>query len=253
MHTYYYEPIYRGKVRDVYALTNNYLLIDTTDRISVFDKVLDLPCNGRGKVLNDITAFWSKYLYDIIPNHYVRHTDNQMVVRRTTPIKIEFVVRKCIFGSFYEQHKDKFFEGEMLKNPILTPTSKSDVKDVPLTEEQCRSISRHYDYCKDISIKLFNKAYSYLFDRGMILCDTKFEFGLQRNEVLLIDEYLTPDSSRLIKKSQYEKGRFVFKDKQILRDIVKNKEPLNKEIMDYLFYIYDNTKNIIINGKVKKL
>ena len=158
------------------------------------------------------------------------------------------MVRKCIFGSFYEQHKDKFFEGEMLDNPILTPTSKSDVKDVPLTEQQCRSISKHYDYCKDISIKLFNKAYDYLYERGVVLCDTKFEFGLQRNEVLLIDEYLTPDSSRLIKKKQYDEKKFIFKDKQIIRDIVKNNEELNQEVMDNLFFIYDNIRNTITNN-----
>lgn len=248
MHEYYYEPIYRGKVRDVYALTNNYLMIDTTDRISVFDRVLELPCKGRGRVLNEITAFWSKYLQDIIPNHYVRHRNTQMVARRTTPIKIEFVVRKCIFGSFYEQHKDKFREGEMLDNPILTPTSKSDTKDEPLTEQQCRAISpRHYDYCKDISLRLFQRAYDRLYDRGVILCDTKFEFGVQRDEVLLIDEYLTPDCSRFIKRESYEQGDFVFEDKQIIRNKVRNNETLTEQVMLDLFQVYDDMNRIICN------
>ena len=248
----YREPVYVGKVRDIYDVTPSHYLFHTTDRISAFDIKMEQTVPGRGKILNDITAFWSKHTSDIVPNHYIRHDGDQMWVQKSQPIKLEFIVRKCILGSFYALHKDKFHEGEMLERPILTPSTKSEDKDILISEEKARQISYHYTAIKPICFELFNRAYDYLWERGIVLADTKFEFGIANKRVTLIDEYLTPDSSRFIRREDYEQGNFVPLDKQILRNYLisidyKNQERivLPEELIQEIQTNYQYMKEVI--------
>jgi len=260
----------RGKVRDIYEVGEN-LLIIATDRISAFDVVFPNGIPQKGKILNRISAFWFDYLKDIIENHLIT-TDvermpseihpykdmlkgRSMLVKRSQPLPIEAVVRGYLAGSGLKEYNRTgsicginlpagLKESSKLPEPIFTPTTKADVgHDENITEERAGEIISKdlFIKVKDLSLKIYNTIAEYSLKRGIIFADTKFEFGLINDKLILIDEVGTPDSSRFWSLDGYEPGKpqpsF---DKQFVRDYLEsigwNKQPpapsLPAEIID---------------------
>ncbi len=244
----------RGKVRDVYEVDENHLLIVATDRISAFDCILPTPIARKGEVLTALSCFWFQKLEDITPNHLVssdvgempqsvkRHADSlrgrSMLVRRSEVFPVECVVRGYLVGSGWKDYKST---GEVcghklpaglqnsaeLPKPIFTPSTKAEVgHDENISEEQMREIvgAETTEKLRDISLRLYLAASEYARQRGIIIADTKFEFGHDRSgNIILIDEALTPDSSRFWPASEYEPGRSQRSfDKQAVRDYLEN-------------------------------
>ena len=223
----------RGKVRDIYDLGDR-LMIVSTDRISAFDCVLPngIPC--KGEALNRLSLFWFNELADVIPNHILDVVDPRtVIVRKAEPIKVEFVVRGYLYGSGWEEYRTegkvcgaKLPEGlrkaEKLPQPILTPTTKAEVgHDVKLTSNDVIEIigKDRFREIEDASLKVYGSASRKAEMNGIIIADTKFEFGMHDGDVLLIDEVLTPDSSRFWPVDQYEVGKNQPSfDKQYVRD-----------------------------------
>ena len=251
----------RGKVRDVYAVDSDHLLIIATDRISAFDCILPTPIARKGEVLTQLSRFWFERLSDIVPNHLVatsveempeavqRHADalrgRSMLVRRTEVFPVECVVRGYITGSGWKDYKrtgevcghklpENLRESEQLPEPIFTPATKAEEgHDENISEAQMSEIvgREATDTLRDISLRLYKEASEYARTRGIIIADTKFEFGTDRDgKVILIDEALTPDSSRFWPADSYEAGRSQPSfDKQFVRDYLEtldwNKQP----------------------------
>lgn len=223
----------RGKVRDIYDLGDR-LMIVSTDRISAFDCVLPngIPC--KGEALNRLSLFWFNELADVIPNHILDVVDPRtVIVRKAEPIKVEFVVRGYLYGSGWEEYRTegevcgvKLPEGlrkaEKLPQPILTPTTKAEVgHDVKLTSNDVIEIigKDRFREIEEASLKVYGSASRKAEMNGIIIADTKFEFGMHDGDVLLIDEVLTPDSSRFWPVDQYEVGKNQPSfDKQYVRD-----------------------------------
>jgi phosphoribosylaminoimidazole-succinocarboxamide synthase len=255
----------RGKVRDTYDL-GTHLLIVATDRISAFDVVLPVGIPNKGKVLNRLSAFWFEKTHSIIPNHMVEVVDDpaaiahyragetnrfpayltgrSMVVRKAQRIAVECVVRGFLAGSGWAEYRQSgtvcgiklpkgLKESERLPEPVFTPTTKADAgHDQPLTMAETekligRDLARQL---RDKSISVYNSAFDYAMERGLIIADTKMEFGLDEGRLILIDELLTPDSSRFWEAREYKVGQSQASyDKQPVRDwLVEsgwNKEP----------------------------
>lgn len=224
-------PIFkRGKVRDVYDLKDR-LLIVSTDRISAFDVVLPNGIPHKGEALNRLSNFWFDKTRKIVPNHVLDVVDPRTVlVKKTAPIKIEFVVRGYLYGSLWENYRKRkptslpkgLEKAEKLSDPILTPTTKADVgHDTELSKENVQSqIGKHMaTEIEEASIKIYELASQKAEKSGIIVADTKFEFGILNDKLMLIDECLTPDSSRFWSKSKYRIGQDQFSyDKQYVRD-----------------------------------
>ena len=237
-----------GKVRDIYEIDAEHLLFVTSDRISAFDVVMDQGVAHKGRVLTAIAAHWFERTRDIVPNHLVstdvsdvqglddawraRFEGRVMVVRRAKPDPVEWVVRGYIIGSGWKDYQKTqsvcgvqlpagLAQAQKLPEAILTPTTKEEDHDRPLTHEQAAELvgQEHFDRARDVSLQLFERGTSELAELGIILADTKFELGTAGGEMILIDEALTPDSSRFWPRDQYRVGisppSF---DKQILRD-----------------------------------
>ncbi len=275
----------RGKVRDVYDLNEN-LLVISTDRISAFDYVMNQPIPDKGKILNKIAVFWFDHTKQIIPNHLItddiskypeicqRHSDvlqdRSMLVKKAKPFPIEFIVRGYIAGSGWKEYKKNgtitgielpkgLQEFERLPEPIFTPSTKEENgHDMNISFKEMANIigEKEANYLKDKSLELYNFAHSYLDAKGLILADTKFEFGIDNNgKIILIDEALTPDSSRFWDKKHYavnvEQQNF---DKQVLRDYLlstnwdRNSTPpdLPDEIIDRTVAKYKEALSIIL-------
>jgi phosphoribosylaminoimidazole-succinocarboxamide synthase len=239
-----YPLLKRGKVRDLYDLGDK-LLIVSTDRLSAFDVVLPDGIPHKGEALNLLSAFWFKKTERIVPNHLLEVVDSRTVlVKKTEPVKVEFVVRGYLYGSAWEKHRNgeavcgvKLPSGmkkaEKLPEPILTPTTKADVgHDIELTREQVdkfigRKLATEIEEC---SLNIYEAASKKAEEKGIIIADTKFEFGVLNGSLILIDEILTPDSSRFWPKDQYKIGvdQPSF-DKQNVRDYLTstgwNKQP----------------------------
>ena len=251
----------RGKVRDVYEVDDAHLLIVATDRISAFDCILPTPIARKGEVLTALSHFWFEKLGHIVPNHLVtteiasmpetvaQHEEDlrarSMLVSRTDVFPIECVVRGYITGSGWKDylrtgevcgHKlpDGMSESEQLPEPIFTPATKAEeghdenISEARMSEilgEEVTSILR------DISLRLYKEASEYARTRGIIIADTKFEFGRDKEgRIILIDEALTPDSSRFWPANQYQAGKSQPSfDKQFVRDYLEtlnwNKQP----------------------------
>lgn len=223
--------IHKGKVRELYDL-GEHLLIVVTDRISAFDYVLDPPVPGKGSVLNTLSAYWFEQTAGVQPNHVV-HTDAKllgdlvtepeklegriMVSRKANRIDIECVVRGYITGGGWRQYQSngevngiKLPEGlrknGKLDDPIFTPAGKNDVghdEDIPF-DEMARRVGRELaEELRDRSLKLYAFGRDYCAERGIILADCKFEFGIIDGQVILIDELFTPDSSRFWAQEKY--------------------------------------------------
>lgn len=242
-------PVFaRGKVRDVYDLGNN-LLIVATDRVSAFDVVLPTPIPGRGEILTQMSLFWFKMMDDIVGNHLVTADVGQypakiqkfsdqlehrsMIVRKAQRIDIECVVRGYLSGSGWRDYQDTGMvcghdlpsgmqESERLSKPIFTPATKADTgHDENITVEQATELvgQEIIDELQRLSIALYERGRAYAESRGIIIADTKFEFGWIDNQLTLIDEALSPDSSRFWPKDVYQPGRSQDSfDKQFVRD-----------------------------------
>jgi len=231
----------RGKVRDIYDLGNR-LLIVSTDRISAFDIVLPNGIPFKGEALNRLSNFWFSQTGDIIANHVVDVVDPRTVlVEKAEPIKIEFVVRGYLYGSLLDSYRQGkalnlpkgLKKAERLRNPVLTPTTKADIgHDVEISKDDvAKKIGTHLTAeIEEASFKIYEKASQKAEAHGLIIADTKFEYGFCKKELMLIDECLTPDSSRFWPKEKYQIGQDQFSyDKQYVRDYLLsinwNKQP----------------------------
>ena len=228
-----YPLFKRGKVRDLYDLGEE-LLIVATDRISAFDVVLPNGIPHKGEALNMLSAYWFKEVETVAPHHLLEVVDARTVrVKKTSPVKIEFVVRGYLYGSAWEKYRDGkdvcgvrlppgLRRGEKLPEPIMTPTTKAEVgHDIELSRDDVvEMVGRDLaEQIEESSVKIYQAGLRKAGSKGIIIADTKFEFGLWKDEVLLIDEVLTPDSSRFWPKDRYEVGRSQMSfDKQYVRD-----------------------------------
>jgi phosphoribosylaminoimidazole-succinocarboxamide synthase len=248
--------IRRGKVRDVYAVDEDSLLIVVTDRISAFDCILPTPIERKGEVLTALSEFWFEKLGHVVANHLLesnveamppivqRHAQTlrgrTMLVRRAEVFPVECVVRGYLVGSGWKDylrtgsvcgHKlpEGLPESAKLPEAIFTPSTKAEQgHDENITEDQVRDLigAEQTALLRDTSLRLFSEAHDYARQRGIIIADTKFEFGLDKNgKLLLVDEVLTPDSSRFWPADEYEPGRSQPSfDKQFVRDYLETLE-----------------------------
>lgn len=243
------KPAARGKVRDIYDLGDK-LLIVATDRLSAFDVVMPTPIPDKGKVLTQISLFWFDLLKDIVPNHVLSSTEfpapfdkfrdqltgRAMLVKKTQPLPIECVVRGYLSGSGWKEYQSTgkvcgialrsgLVESDKLPEPIFTPATKAASghdENIPFERAAEMIGDPLAEKVRAISIDIFNRASAYAAARGIILADTKFEFGLLQNELIWIDEALTPDSSRFWPAAQYKPGRAQPSfDKQFVRDYLE--------------------------------
>jgi len=212
--------LHRGKVRDSLRVDDQTRLIVVTDRISAFNKKIKTPIPNKGAVLNGIAGFWFEQTKNIIPNHVLRIIDpNLMLVKEAEPIKVEMVVRGYLTGSMWRGYEEgqRNFSGTIVpdglkKNqkfdtPVLTPTTKDDDDTEISPEEIIRTglvSAEIWEQMKTKTLELFRFGSEYLASKGIVLVDTKYEFGLLNGELILIDEIHTPDSSRFWRKSDYE-------------------------------------------------
>jgi len=257
----------KGKVRDVYDLGEYFLMI-ATDRISAFDVVMPNPIPGKGKILTQISLYWFDLLTPIVKNHVVtsrvseypaacrRYSEilegRSMLVKKADPLPVECVVRGFISGSGWESYrKDKticgiklpenLLESSKLPEPIFTPATKEEVGqhdiNIDFQEAEKRIGVKTAKQVRDLSIEIYNKGSEIAAEKGIIIADTKFEFGWYNNELILIDEVLTPDSSRFWPKESYKPGGAQKSfDKQYLRDYLVSikweKTPPGPELPD---------------------
>jgi phosphoribosylaminoimidazole-succinocarboxamide synthase len=242
-------PLFRrGKVRDVYDLGDRLLMV-ATDRISAFDVVMEETIPDKGALLTQISAYWFEKLGHVVPNHVITYdmhavdglTDEEraqlqgrsVVVRKTQPLPVECVVRGYLAGSGWKEYQasrtvcgialpDGYAESSKLVEPIFTPATKAEEgHDENISFEQAATIlgSDVASALRDYSIALYNAASLDVASKGLILADTKFEFGVIDGQIILIDEALTPDSSRYWLASEYAPGTSQYNfDKQMLRD-----------------------------------
>jgi len=240
-----------GKVRDIYSLDEEHLLFVTTDRISAFDVIMNEGVPHKGQVLTSIATWWFKETQDIIPNHIVsdsvddvpgldeawreRLNGRILIVKRADPTPVEWVVRGYVVGSGWKDYQKTqsicgielpagLAQAEVLSEPIMTPTTKDDTHDEPITQAQARELvgDEVFETCLNASMALFKRGTEVLSRLNIILADTKFEFGIRNGSVMLIDEILTPDSSRFWPAEDYQVGMSPPSyDKQILRDYLE--------------------------------
>jgi len=248
----------RGKVRDIYELQGDLLLIVATDRLSAFDVVLPTPIPDKGRVLTQLSVFWFNYLNDIVKNHLIasKHfptildpfdseiRGRAMLVRETEPIPIECVVRGYISGSGWKEYQKSgsicgirlpagLLESDRLPEAIFTPSTKATTghdENISFEEVVSRIGSPLAERLREVSLKLYHLAVGHASARGIIIADTKFEFGLLNGELVWIDEALTPDSSRFWPADKYLPGQAQPSfDKQYVRDYLErigwNKQP----------------------------
>ncbi len=241
--------LHRGKVRDLYAVGNDKLLVVQTDRLSAFDVILPTPIPGKGQVLTELSNFWFKKLAHVIPNHLtgidpasvVSEEDRavvsgrSMVVKKLRPLLVEAVVRGYLIGSGWSDYKKTgsvcgirlpqgLEQAQKLPEVLFTPSSKAPAgqhdENITYADVEALVGSALAAQIRDVSIRLYSEAADFAATRGVIIADTKFEFGVdEANHLVLIDEILTPDSSRFWPAAEYRTGisppSF---DKQIIRD-----------------------------------
>jgi len=247
-------PLVRqGKVRDIFD-TGQALLMVTTDRLSAFDVVLPDTIPDKGKVLNQISAFWFKQMQDIVGNHIIS-TDvddypdafkpfkdklekRSMLVKKAEPMAVECIVRGYISGSGWKSYLKEghvcgidlpqgLKESDRLKTPLYTPSTKAEVgdHDINISFDETVNIigKKTAEKLRDLSLEIYNRGAALALEKGIIIADTKFEFGILDGEIILIDEILTPDSSRFWPKEDYVPGRGQKSfDKQAVRDWLTN-------------------------------
>ena len=243
----------RGKVRDVYAVDDKSLLIVATDRISAFDCVLPTPIQHKGEVLTALSEFWFERLGHVVPNHLIttdvskmpdtvrQHSEElrgrSMLVKRAEVFPVECVVRGYLVGSGWKDylrtgevcgHKlpEGLLESAELPEPLFTPSTKAEHgHDMNISEDEGRDTlgEANTTFLRDASLRLYNEAREFARNRGIIIADTKFEFGRDENgQIILIDEVLTPDSSRFWPLEAYVPGKSQPSfDKQFVRDYLE--------------------------------
>jgi phosphoribosylaminoimidazole-succinocarboxamide synthase len=243
----------RGKVRDIYDLGENLLLV-ATDRISAFDVILPTAIPGKGKILTALSEFWFGIIKDIIPNHLITtrfdefpaaclpHRDQlegrSMLVKKSTPASVECIVRGYLAGSGWKDYQNTgsvcgirlpagLVEAARLEQPIFTPSTKAatGAHDVNITFDDMLTTlgKKGAEALRDASIAIYKRASELAETKGIIIADTKFEFGLEADKVILIDEVLTPDSSRFWPAEGYRPGKTPDSfDKQFVRDYLLN-------------------------------
>lgn len=248
--------LHRGKVRDMYEIPghDDKLLMVATDRISAYDVVMDNPIPDKGKVLTRLSLFWFELLSDILPNHLITANVDEypevckkykgqlegrsMLVRRTKVVPVECIVRGYLSGSFWSAYQrdttvcgfdlpEGMLESDKFPQPLFTPSTKAEQgdHDENISFERMKEVvgPELAEKMADACIRLYEKAADYARSKGIIIADTKFELGMVDGELILIDEVLTPDSSRFWPLDQYEpgKGQPSF-DKQFLRDYLSS-------------------------------
>ena len=262
----------RGKVRDIYIVDEHRLLIVATDRLSAFDVILPNPIPNRGKVLTQLSAFWFEYFAAVIPHHLITMdiekmglspallaefaedlSGRTMLVHRTKPLPVECVARGYITGSgWLDYQKTQTVCGiplpaglqqcQQLPQPIFTPATKAaqghdENIDITIVRELVGE--ELAEQLEEITLELYQRGAQWAAQRGIIIADTKFEFGVWQNQLMLIDEALTPDSSRFWPKDQYQPGRDQPSfDKQIVRNFLIstgwNREPPPPELPSHI-------------------
>ncbi len=254
------ELFKRGKVRDVYNAGEYYLIV-STDRLSAFDVIMNDGIPAKGKILNRISKFWFDYTKDIIPNHLITMNvdeypsvcqpykevlrDRSMLVKKAELIPIECIVRGYITGSGLIDYQKTgkvcgielpkgLVESEKLPEPIFTPSTKAEIglHDENISADEAINIigKEAFEFIKNTTIDVYTKAAEFALQKGIIIADTKMEFGYYDGSIILIDELLTPDSSRFWPLDEYQKGRSQNSfDKQYVRDYLLsvkfNKKP----------------------------
>ena len=242
----------RGKVRDVYDLDDK-LLIVSTDRISCFDVVLPNGIPYKGKVLTRLSCFWFNFLKDILPNHFITAdvdkyppelkkyknelSGRSMLVKKSKALPVECIVRGYLSGSGWKEYQKNqsicgiklpagLKESSKLPEVIFTPSTKAQVgHDLNVSPDYVeKQLGQEIsEQIKNLSIVVYKKAADYGWEKGIIIADTKFEFGINEGKVILIDEVLTPDSSRFWPRDEYGPGRAQFSfDKQFVRDYLES-------------------------------
>jgi len=256
-----YPLVSKGKVRDIYAVGDDQLLLVTTDRISAFDVVMPDPIEDKGKVLNQITLFWMDMMRDLVPNHIVATNvddypeplrkyraelqDRSVLVKKAKPLPIECIVRGFITGSGWKDYQKtgkvsghalpaNLQESEMLEKALFTPSTKAELglHDENITLAQASEMigEEMMRKVETLALAIYTRARDYAKERGILIADTKFEFGTIDGELILIDEVLTPDSSRFWPMDGYKPGQSQPSfDKQYFRDWLEeigfNKQP----------------------------
>lgn len=240
----------RGKVRDIYEIDEKTLLIVATDRMSAFDVIMAEPIPYKGVILNKITIFWMERFKDIIPNHLIESDVERfpaplapwkdelegraVLVKKTAPLPVECIVRGCLTGSGWKDYLATgalcgrrlpagLLESARLDPAIFTPSTKAALgeHDENISVEQAAALlgADTARRAEEVSLRIFEAGRQYAAGRGILMADTKFEFGMADGELVLIDEVMTPDSSRFWPADQYEPGRAQPSfDKQYLRD-----------------------------------
>ena len=252
----------RGKVRDLYEIGNDLLLV-ATDRLSAFDVVLPTPIPDKGKVLTQLSLFWFETLKDVIPNHVLNATEfpiadtaikaqlngRAMLCRKTKPLPVECVVRGYLVGSGWKDYRQTgkvcgitlpsgLRESDRLPEPLFTPSTKATKghdENISFDEVVALIGGARAEQIRAVSIEIYRRAAAYAEPRGIILADTKFEFGLLDDQLIWIDEALTPDSSRFWPAASYAPGKSQPSfDKQYVRDYLEqigwNKQPPGPEL-----------------------
>ena len=279
------EFIARGKVRDIYAIDAAHMLIVATDRLSAFDVVFNEPVPDKGKLLTEVSNFWFARTADLVQNHltaldlrdYVSAENYEMlaprsiIVRRLRTLPIEAVVRGYVIGSGWKDYQASgaicgielppgLPQAAQLPEPIFTPATKAEVGDHDINIDFDSVIERiglqHAERIREISIQLYNRAAAYARERGIIIADTKFEFGVDENDQLvLIDEILSPDSSRYWPADEYRTGisppSF---DKQFVRDYLETLDwnkappppPIPADIIERTREKYQQVRDILL-------
>ncbi|MCI9287142.1 MAG: phosphoribosylaminoimidazolesuccinocarboxamide synthase [Clostridia bacterium] len=281
------KKISSGKVREIYEVDDDKLMLVVSDRISAFDYILPAMIPNKGKVLNQISAFWFDFVKDIIPNHVIsidskdfpaefqtpEFEGRSMLVKKLKMLPVECIVRGYITGSGWKSYKEdgtvcgiKLPEGlqesEKLAEPIFTPSTKAEIGDHDENisfERVCEMLGEELaTKLRDKTIEVYSKCAEYAASRGVIIADTKFEFGLDENgELVLGDEVLTPDSSRFWPAKDYVVGQSQKSfDKQYMRDWIKSsgydpetKAPIPEEVIDTTASKYVEAYELITGKK----
>lgn len=279
-----------GKVREIYEIDGDKLLLVVSDRISAFDYILPSPVPNKGKILNQISKFWFDFVEDIVPNHIIS-TDlkdfpeefqkpefegRSMLVKKLKMLPVECIVRGYITGSGWKSYKENgtvcgitlpegLQESEKLPQAIFTPSTKAEIGE----HDENISFERVVEMLglelatklRDKTIEVYTKCAEYAASRGVIIADTKFEFGLDENgELVLGDEVLTPDSSRFWPASDYEVGRSQKSfDKQYMRDWIKSSgydpeagTPIPENVIDTTAAKYSEAFKLITGKEFEK-
>ena len=286
------RKLHSGKVRDIYDLEDDKLLMISTDRISAFDVIMSEAVPGKGIILNNLSKFWFDF-FDKTDNHFIssgidydfsqksqfqsidiKYLNRSCIVKKAQRIDMECVVRGYITGSAWEEYKltgkinsrniqSNLGEGEKFSKPIFTPSTKAiEGHDQPLSQSEGEDLvgKELYSTLENISIDLFSQAHNHCLTKGILLADTKFEFGYIDGKISLIDEVLTPDSSRFWKIENHTVGKSPEPfDKQFLRNWLNNQEwdksppppKVPDEILKNTLNRYINIYEILTEDKIK--